>query len=61
MSSTLIRGATILTMDRQGDLPEGDLLVQGDRIAAVLQIPQHACGGLRVGPAATKHLCKFAG
>lgn len=35
MPSTLIRGATIVTMDRQGDLPRGDLLVQDDRIAAI--------------------------
>lgn len=32
---TLIRGATILTMDRQGDLPQADLLVEGDTIAAI--------------------------
>jgi len=32
----LIRGATILSMDdRVGDLPSGDLLVEGDRIAAI--------------------------
>ena len=30
-----MRGATILTMDRQGDLPTGDLLVEDDRIAAI--------------------------
>lgn len=35
MSNTLIRGATIVTMDSQGDLPQGDLLVRGDRIAAI--------------------------
>lgn len=35
MPDILIRGATIVTMDRQGDLPQGDLLVQGDRIAAI--------------------------
>ncbi len=35
MPNTLIRGATILTMDQQGDLPVGDLLVQDDRIAAI--------------------------
>jgi cytosine/adenosine deaminase-related metal-dependent hydrolase len=35
MSNTLIRGAAIVTMDRQGDLPQGDLLVRGDRIAAI--------------------------
>jgi cytosine/adenosine deaminase-related metal-dependent hydrolase len=35
MSNTLIRGATIVTMDAQGDLPQGDLLVQDERIAAI--------------------------
>lgn len=35
MPDILIRGATIVTMDRQGDLPQGDLLVQGERIAAI--------------------------
>ncbi|HYF17511.1 MAG TPA: amidohydrolase family protein [Ramlibacter sp.] len=35
MARTLLRGATILTMDAQGDLREGDLLVEGDRIAAI--------------------------
>jgi cytosine/adenosine deaminase-related metal-dependent hydrolase len=35
MANTLIRGATVLTMDKQGDLPQADLLVQGDRIAAI--------------------------
>lgn len=35
MKATLLRGATIVTMDRQGDLPAGDLLVQDDRIAAI--------------------------
>lgn len=33
--SLLIRGATILTMDRQGDLPHGDLLVRDDTIAEI--------------------------
>lgn len=32
---TLIRGATIITMDAQGDLPRGDLLVTGDRITEI--------------------------
>lgn len=35
MSNTLIRGAAIVTMDSQGDLPQGDLLVRGDCIAAI--------------------------
>jgi len=32
---TLIRGATVATMDALGDLPAGDLLVDGERIAAI--------------------------
>ena len=35
MASTLIRGATIITMDAQGDLPRGDLLIDDDRIEAI--------------------------
>ncbi len=35
MAGTLIRGATVITMDTQGDLPRADVLVQGDRIAAI--------------------------
>lgn len=35
MAQTLIRNATIVTMDRQGDLPVGDLLVRHDRIEAI--------------------------
>ncbi|MBK6005120.1 amidohydrolase family protein [Ramlibacter ginsenosidimutans] len=35
MPNTLLRGATIVTMDQQGELPQGDLLVQGERIAAI--------------------------
>lgn len=36
MTKTLLRGACILTMDPAvGDLPKGDVLVDGDRIAAV--------------------------
>jgi cytosine/adenosine deaminase-related metal-dependent hydrolase len=34
-SSTLIRGATVITMDTQGDLPHADILVQGERIADI--------------------------
>ncbi len=33
-ASTLIRGATIITMDAQGEL-EGDILIRGDTIAAI--------------------------
>jgi cytosine/adenosine deaminase-related metal-dependent hydrolase len=35
VSRTLIRNATILTLDAQGDLPQGDLLVAGDQIADI--------------------------
>lgn len=33
---TLIRGATLVTMDALGDVPGGDLLIEGDRIAAIV-------------------------
>ncbi|MEK9802204.1 MAG: amidohydrolase family protein [Curvibacter sp.] len=32
---TLIRGATVITLDRQGDLPRADVLVAGDTITAI--------------------------
>src|SRR3954463_6014813 len=32
---TLIRGATVITMDRQGDLPVADVLVRGDNIVEI--------------------------
>lgn len=32
---TLIRGATVITMDAQGDLPRGDVLVTGDIITEI--------------------------
>ena len=32
---TLIRRATVITMDAQGDLSRGDVLVEGDAIAAI--------------------------
>jgi cytosine/adenosine deaminase-related metal-dependent hydrolase len=32
---TLIRGATVITMDAQGDLPRGDVLVTGDSITDI--------------------------
>jgi len=35
MNQILIRGATIITMDAQGDLAQGDLLVAGDSIAQI--------------------------
>lgn len=35
MTRILLRGATIVTMDRQGDLARGDLLVQDERIAQI--------------------------
>ena len=43
---TLIRGATIVTMDAQGDLPRGDLLVAGDTIEAIA--PQLSADGAQV-------------
>lgn len=35
MRQTLIRNAAIVTMDNQGDLPQGDILLQDERIAAI--------------------------
>ncbi|HEY8709564.1 MAG TPA: amidohydrolase family protein, partial [Burkholderiaceae bacterium] len=35
MSRILIRGATVLTMDAQGDLPQADILVTDDRITEI--------------------------
>ena len=35
MARTLIKGATIITMDAQGDLPQGDILVTGDTVTEV--------------------------
>lgn len=35
MTRTLLQGATIITMDRQGVLPQADLLVENDTIAAI--------------------------
>jgi cytosine/adenosine deaminase-related metal-dependent hydrolase len=35
LAFTLIRGATVITMDRQGDLPQADILVPDDRIAEI--------------------------
>jgi cytosine/adenosine deaminase-related metal-dependent hydrolase len=35
LAFTLIRGATVITMDRQGDLPQADILVCDDRIAEI--------------------------
>ena len=32
---TLIRGATVITIDRQGDLPRGDILVKDDKLAEI--------------------------
>jgi cytosine/adenosine deaminase-related metal-dependent hydrolase len=39
---TLIRGATLVTMDALGDLPEGELLLVDDRIAAIVPREQAA-------------------
>jgi cytosine/adenosine deaminase-related metal-dependent hydrolase len=35
VSRTVIRGATVLTMDAQVDLPQADILVDGERIAEI--------------------------
>jgi cytosine/adenosine deaminase-related metal-dependent hydrolase len=35
MPATLIRGATVVTMDQQGDLPRADILVRDDRIVDI--------------------------
>ena len=35
MARTVIRGATVLTMDAQGDLPQADILVTDDRITEI--------------------------
>jgi cytosine/adenosine deaminase-related metal-dependent hydrolase len=35
MTRTLIRGASVVTMDAQGDLPQADLLVTDDRITEI--------------------------
>ena len=35
MTRTLIKGATIITMDAQGDLPQGDILVTGDTLTEI--------------------------
>ncbi len=35
MKRTLIRHATIITMDAQGDLPQGDILITGDTLAEI--------------------------
>lgn len=38
MNRTLIRGATIVTMDAQGDLPVGDILVSGDTLTEIAPV-----------------------
>lgn len=35
MARTLIKGATVITMDAQGDLPQGDILVTGDTLTEI--------------------------
>ncbi len=44
--ATLIRGATVITMDRQGDLPRGDVLVRGEQIVEIA--PQISAEGAEV-------------
>jgi cytosine/adenosine deaminase-related metal-dependent hydrolase len=36
--ATLIRGAIVITMDRQGDLPRGDVLVRGEQIVEIAPV-----------------------
>ena len=38
MIRTLIKGATIITMDAQGDLPQGDILVTGDTLTDIAPV-----------------------
>ena len=38
MNRTLIKGATIVTMDAQGDLPVGDILVTGDTLTEIAPV-----------------------
>ncbi len=38
MTCTLIKGATIITMDAQGDLPQGDILVTGDTLTEIAPV-----------------------
>jgi len=38
VNRTLIRGATIVTMDAQGDLPVGDILVSGDTLTEIAPV-----------------------
>ena len=44
--ATLIRGATVITMDRQGDLPRADILIRGDTIVEIA--PAIDVGGLAI-------------
>lgn len=52
MPRTLIRQATVITMDRQGDLPIGDVLVAGDTIEAIAPELSAAATGAQVVDAA---------
>lgn len=38
LARTLIKGATIVTMDAQGDLPVGDILVSGDTLTEIAPV-----------------------
>jgi cytosine/adenosine deaminase-related metal-dependent hydrolase len=51
MTRTLIRGATLITMDAMGDVPVGDLLVEGTRIAHIAHIAPQGAPGIEVGDA----------
>ncbi len=50
MRQTLIRGATVITLDRQGDLARGDVLIRGDTIIEIA--PQIAVDAAEVVDAA---------
>jgi cytosine/adenosine deaminase-related metal-dependent hydrolase len=46
---TLIRGATVITLDRQGDLPMADILIEGAKIIEIA--PQLEAASAQVVPA----------
>lgn len=63
MSRTVIRGATVLTMDAQGDLAQADILVDGERIAEIapsLQVDDaqvvHAAGCIVIPGLVNAHM-----
>ena len=54
---TLIRGATIITMDAQGDLPRADLLVTGDTAGEALRANAAKATYGHAGIGSASHLC----